>query len=532
MKSLYIVILLVLVNFSFAQEPSELLLELNKSMNEYDAFGYCASHAGDFDMDGYDDIIISDPCNGRGNAYLYLGNRQMDLDADYTITGQNHEGLLGKSVSFAGDVNNDGFSDIIVCAYDTSETGFYFTGKAALYFGNLPFLVDTFTPKLTFSDGKPGSGFGNCVKNAGDFNNDGYDDFVISAYCDDKKGTHTGRVYLYFGGPTMGTIPELMFTGEAEFNNFGTSLAFVGDVNNDGFSDIAIGAPGYEIAGETVNVGRIYIYFGNNTLDSNPDVIITGSGDQRIGHTIASAGDINNDGFDDIIVGAPYMGSAVGPSSYVCIYYGGTDMDATPDVIIENTLFNFGKSAACAGNMNHDDYDDIMVSDENNIYFFFGGTEMDTEPDYTLHISDYFDGIQSISLAGDVNYDGYKDILVSSIDHTGDTRIGKIYLYSGNLNTTDIKSEQILPTQYELFQNYPNPFNPTTTIRYEVPESGHVTITVYNMLGRKITTLVNGNQSAGLNKVEFNASDLVSGIYYYKMKTEKTIIVKKMILLK
>ncbi len=306
-------------------------------------------------------------------------------------------------------------------------------------------------------------------------------------------------------------------------------MAFVGISNCSQATSCPLGAPGYEIAGETVNVGRVYIYFGNNTLDSNPDVIITGSGNQRIGNTITSAGDVNNDGFNDIIVGAPYMGSTVGPSSYVSIYYGGTDMDENPDIIIEKDLLNFGKCAANAGDINHDDFDDILVSDENNIYFFFGGTEMDTEPDFTLHISDYFDGIQSISLAGDVNNDGYKDILVSSIEHTGDTRIGNVYLYSGNLNTTEIKSGTTVATQYALYQNYPNPFNPTTTIYYEIPESGYVTITVYDLLGREVKTLVNGKQSAGNHKIEFNASDLANGIYFYEMDTGEFSTVKKMI---
>jgi len=536
MKSLILLYLLLFINILSAQESLELLLELDKGMPGYDDFGYCVSYAGDFDMDGYDDIIVGYPSNNRGSAYIYFGDKQMDSKADYTIIGRYREGLLGKSVSYAGDVNSDGFSDIIISAYDTSETGVYFTGKAVLYFGNLPFMVDTYLPKLTFGDGKPGSGFGNCVKYAGDFNNDGYDDFIISAFCDNKNGTHTGRAYLYFGGPSQGTIPEIIFTGETEFNNFGTSIASAGDVNNDGFSDIVIGAPGYKLDGETVRVGRVYIYYGNDTLDSKPDVVITGLENQRIGYTIACAGDVNNDGFDDIIVGAPYMGSAIGPSSYVYIYYGGTDMDENPEVIIEKTLFNFGKSASYAGDINNDDYDDIMICDENNVYFFLGGSEMDTNPDFTLHVSDYFDGIQSISLAGDVNNDGYEDILISVIEPSGDTRIGKVYIYSGNFSITGIKSNPAVSNKFALYQNYPNPFNPTTTINYEIPESGYVTIKVYDLLGREVKTLVNGNKSAGNYKVEFNASDLVNGIYFYRMEinTGREIVnqARRMVLLK
>ena len=532
MKSLVLLYSFLLIRILFAQDSLELLLELDKGMPGYDDFGYCVSYAGDFNMDGYDDIIVGYPSNNRGSSYIYFGGRQMDSKADLTIIGRNREGLLGRCVSFAGDVNSDGFSDIIISAYDTSKAGDYSTGKADLYFGNLPFLVDTLA-NLTFGDGKPGSGFGNCVKYAGDFNNDGYDDFIISAFLDNKNGTQAGRIYLYFGGPSLGTIPEIILTGETEFNFFGESVASAVDVNNDGFSDIVIGAPGYEIDGEIASVGRVYIYYGNNFLDSNPDVVITGSGYQRIGRTIAYAGDVNNDGYDDIIVGAPYMGAAVGPSSYVYIYYGGSNMDEKPDVIIEKTLFNFGKSASYAGDINNDDYDDIMICDEKNVYFFLGGSQMDTIPDFTLHVSNFFDGIQSISLAGDVNNDRYKDILISTFEpSSGDTRIGKVYIYSGNFNITGIKSNPTVTNIFTLYQNYPNPFNPVTNVKYSIPKESFVTIKVYDILGKEISSLVNERKSAGDYSVEFNAGKLPSGVYFYRMHAGSFVSAKKFVLLK
>jgi hypothetical protein len=529
-KSLILLYLFLFINILFAQESLELLLELDKGMPGSDDFGYSVSYAGDFNKDSYDDIIVGYPSNNKGSVYIYFGGRQMDSKADFTIIGRNKEGFLGKSVSFAGDVNSDGFSDIIISAIDTSEAGTYTTNKAELYFGYPLSIIDTL-PGLTFSDGKIGSAFGNYVKYAGDFNDDGYDDFIISAFLDYKNGTQAGRAYLYFGGPYMGTIPEIIFTGEAEFNFFGECITSAGDVNADGFSDIAIGAPGYEADGE--KVGRVYIYYGNNTLDSNPDVVITGSGSKRIGSTIACAGDINNDGFDDIIVGAPYMGSAIGPSSYIYIYYGGTDMDDKVDVIIEKTLFNFGKRASNAANINDDDYDDIMVCDENNVYFYFGGSEMDTIPDITLYISNYFDGIQSISLAGDVNNDGYYDILINAFEpDTGDTRLGKVYIYSGNFNTTAIKSGSTVTKNFVLYQNYPNPFNPSTTINYTLPADAKVVIKVYDILGKEISELVNEFKSAGKHSVQFDGSNFSSGVYFYRLQSGTFIGSQKFTLLK
>ena len=89
-----------------------------------------------------------------------------------------------------------------------------------------------------------------------------------------------------------------------------------------------------------------------------------------------------------------------------------------------------------------------------------------------------------------------------------------------------------MPAEYHLYQNYPNPFNPSTTIRYSLPESGEVTVKVFNMLGKEIATLVNGRKSSGDYKVDFNAANISSGMYFYSIRTENYYQVRKMVLLK
>jgi len=91
---------------------------------------------------------------------------------------------------------------------------------------------------------------------------------------------------------------------------------------------------------------------------------------------------------------------------------------------------------------------------------------------------------------------------------------------------------QVTPFQYELSRNYPNPFNPTTTINYTLAKSGQVTLEVFNMLGQKVKTLVNTKQDAGSYTVQFNAKDLASGIYLYRLQSEGFMQVHKMVLLK
>lgn len=109
---------------------------------------------------------------------------------------------------------------------------------------------------------------------------------------------------------------------------------------------------------------------------------------------------------------------------------------------------------------------------------------------------------------------------------------GKLYLLS-ETTSVDVESEDTsIPIEYGLSQNYPNPFNPATNIKYSVPEISFVTIKLYDVLGNEVTTLVNEEKEAGNYKIDFDGSRLSSGIYFYKMQTEKFVEIKKMILLK
>jgi hypothetical protein len=97
---------------------------------------------------------------------------------------------------------------------------------------------------------------------------------------------------------------------------------------------------------------------------------------------------------------------------------------------------------------------------------------------------------------------------------------------------TGIETENTLPTQYSLSQNYPNPFNPATTISYSIPNSGNVTLKIFNILGQEVKSLVNEYQNAGVHKLTFDASSLTSGVYFYSLSTDNFLQVKKMMLVK
>jgi hypothetical protein len=110
------------------------------------------------------------------------------------------------------------------------------------------------------------------------------------------------------------------------------------------------------------------------------------------------------------------------------------------------------------------------------------------------------------------------------------THSGKVEFYITMLSSNE--EEQARPEQFSMEQNYPNPFNPTTVIRYQLPEPASVKLEIFDLMGRKISTLLDRRQSAGAHSIEFDASDLSSGVYIYRLQTGGFVSTKKMMLIK
>ncbi|MBN1639155.1 MAG: FG-GAP repeat protein, partial [Ignavibacteriales bacterium] len=267
-----------------------------------------------------------------------------------------------------GDINKDGYDDIIIGAYGYDIQ----KGKVYIFYGGSP--MDT-SPDITMTGESGSNRFGFSVANAGDLNKDGNDDYIIGAY---GYSNSKGRAYIFYGGPSMDTTPDVTMTGEADGNNFGHSVSGAGDVNKDGYYDVIVGAP-YNVS----NRGRVYIFYGGASMDNTADVTINGEGLQNyFGYSVAGAGDVNKDGYDDVIVGA-YKYNDTGR---VYIFYGGSSMDENADVILtgENTGDQFGFFVSSAKDVNGDDISDILVGAQSNddvelnggkVYLYFGVLE-------------------------------------------------------------------------------------------------------------------------------------------------------------
>ena len=379
--------------------------------------------AGDVNGDGYDDVIVGAYYyNGvgvsSGRAYIYFGGLIMNNIADVILSGQSANARFGISVSSAGDVNNDGYSDIIVGAAGNLSS----TGKAYIFFGGA--AMDNI-PDVVLTGETVDSYFGFPSKLAGDVNGDGYDDVIVGAYLYDNA---KGREYLYYGGANMNSVPDAVMTGEFAGDKFGLSISSAGDANGDGFDDIIIGAEEYNSL-----TGRAYLYYGGINIDNTADIIFTGESDQRLGVSLSVAGDVNADGYSDVIISSSYVGPAEPYLDKAYIYYGGANMDNIADVICEGEPDDlFGWNVSTAGDVNGDGYSDVMIAaifynnGSGRSYLYFGGSDMNNVADIIMNYENAGDEFGRGKGAGDVNGDGYSDIIIGSYNYLN---TGKAYIY-------------------------------------------------------------------------------------------------------
>ena len=217
--------------------------------------------------DGHADIIVGAPQNdangaNAGRIYVYLGSDAgPEPNAAFSPTGENEDDKYGWSVATAGDVNGDGFDDIIIGAPQHDVGATPNVGKVYLYHGGPGGLGNV--PAFTASGVISGTEFGVSVGAAGDVNNDGYADVIVGAHRDaNSDGVDAGQAYVYLGSPT-GLTPAAgwVTSGERAEDGYGVAVAGVGDVNGDGFDDVLVGANQYDAA-ETADAGRAYLYTG------------------------------------------------------------------------------------------------------------------------------------------------------------------------------------------------------------------------------------------------------------------------------
>jgi Ca2+-binding RTX toxin-like protein len=290
-------------------------------VNPNDQAGNAVSNIGDVNGDGIDDLIIGTKSffdsNNPAKSYVVFGRSSgfraslnlssLDGSNGFTLNGISPGDLMGASASGAGDINNDGIDDLVIGG---SQTYVVF-GRGSSGFGSIFSLSS-----LNGSNGFILSVGGNAVSNGGDINGDGIDDLIVGNSSASPSEDGSGQSYIVFGRSTgfasrfdLSTLNGsngFILNGIGEFDFSGTSVSGAGDINGDGIDDLIVGADG---------AGQSYVVFGSSTgfssslnlasLNGSNGFILKGRLGESVGFSVSKAGDVNDDGLDDLLIGAP-----------------------------------------------------------------------------------------------------------------------------------------------------------------------------------------------------------------------------------
>ena len=446
---------------SVADTPGQIDLQVDRKLDPTDQdgsyFGISTASAGDVNGDGFDDVVAGarnwgGQASGEGRAYLYLGSLSGLKSGPATFDPTDQlQAQFGQSVASAGDINGDGFDDVVIGApqWDGSQN----EGRAFVYLGSPSGLQPN--PLLLDPTDQVNAQFGQSVASAGDVNSDGYDDILVGASGWNGQQSTEGRAYIYLGsaGGLKGT-PITLDPTDHGGAGFGYSVASAGDVNSDGYDDIVVGAISWD--GQQANEGRAYIYFGSGTgLQATPTTLDpTDQQDAYFGSDVASAGDINSDGSADVIVGSEGWDGQQPGEGRAYVYLGSpSGLGATPVALdpTDGDFSTFGRSVAPAGDVNADGFDDFIVgavfccSSQNargRAYIYLGaGRGPQPGPVILDPPAGGFQPAFGVSVAsgGDINSDGFDDVLVGSrLADAEASDEGRVYVY-GHIHAPELR---------------------------------------------------------------------------------------------
>jgi hypothetical protein len=361
--------------------------------------------------------------------------------AAWTAEGAQEGAAFGGSVGTAGDVNGDGYADVIVGArfYDSGETD---EGRTFVYHGSASGL--SLTPNWTAEGDQEGAYWGYSAGTAGDVNGDGYADVIVGAPWYTNDEAYEGRAFVYHGSAS-GLSASAAWTaeGDQEGAAFGGSVGTAGDVNGDGYADVIVGAPGYT-DGEAYE-GRAFVYHGSASgLSAAADW--TAWSDKvgaYFGGSVGTAGDVNGDGYADVVVGARFYDNGQADEGRAYVYFGSASgLSPTANWTAESDQAGawFGASVGTAGDVNGDGYADVVVGArfydngeayEGRAYVYFGSASgLSPTANWTAEGRAYAQFGASVGTAGDVNGDGYADVIVGA--ESGTWGVGRALVYYGN----------------------------------------------------------------------------------------------------
>jgi len=399
--------------------------------------------------------------------------------------------------------------------------------------------------------------FGKEICGIDDVNGDGVGEFLVGGI----EWFMLGKVFLYFGGEELDDEPDMVFQ-ETDHYYFGSKIA-TGDFNEDGFPDLVSAYGGY--------ANHMNVYLGSEVMDTVPDFILR---EFQVGIDGIATGDVNGDGYDDIVAARGYDGT-----SQTLLYFGRDSLHSDPDVrfprwwwkggvgdvnadgyddIITHQRLYFGAEeidtsnylileyasyTAEVGRVNRDRYADIVTDahwfSSDQIYIYLGGDPVDSIYDWRSQIRTDNFGFDIAVV--DMNADEVDEFLVSQVYYPDDLRRGRVYVYAGDTTTTAVSdlTELAMPSEVLLYPNYPNPFNSRTVIEFSVSAARPIlsSLKIYNSRGELVKTLLDMPLIPGRYHYVWDGTDqsgesVSSGVYFVSLRAGDVQRTRKVLLIR